>query len=81
MEHSRGLEKVAVTEADPSAIWRPVAFGATVSTVTVRVTGAESAAALSTARMAMVWGPSGSRGTEVQPQVTGPPTWALRPQP
>ena len=74
VEHSRGLEKVAVTEADPAAICRPVGFGATVSTVTVRVTGVESAAALSTARMAMVWGPSGRRGTEVQLQVTGPPT-------
>ena len=81
VEHSRGLEKVAVTEDDPAPIWRPVAFGGTVSTVTVRVTGVESAAALSTARMAMVWGPSGRRGTELQLQVARPPTWALRPQP
>ena len=81
MEHSRGLEKVAVTEADPSAIWRPVAFGATVSTVTVRVMGAETAAALSTACRAMVWGPSDRWDRELQLQVAGPPTWALGPQP
>ena len=75
-EQTSGLEKVTATVVEPPAASSPVGLGGTVSTVTVRVTAGETAAALSTPRTAMVWVPSASCCGARQDQDAGPPTGA-----